>query len=155
MKKLHLVFFMCCVTGCIPLQNKQQQGTLIGATGGGILGAAIGQAVGHDTNSTLIGGFSGLILGAATGSYIGAYMDEADRLAIRNTLEYNRTNTPSVWASKDPKIQTIQAIPTRTYGNCRDMTLNVRKSDNTFATEQRRACRENNGSWRLDNGYSI
>lgn len=112
------------------MANKAQMGGI----GGAAAGAIAGQAIGKNTEATMIGA----AIGGMLGYIIGNEMDKYDLLAIRNTLEYNITNEPSIWASRNPRIQTIQAVPTRTYGHCRDMTLNIKKSDNTFVTEKKK-----------------
>ena len=60
MNKIRISIFLCCIlllAGCAETgtMTKSQQGGLIGAGGGAVIGAILGQAIGHDTQSTLIG----------------------------------------------------------------------------------------------------
>lgn len=57
------------------------RGAMIGAS----VGAILGQAMGHDTESTLMGAGIGAALGGITGDQIGRYMD-GQELALRSAL---------------------------------------------------------------------
>ncbi len=64
--------------GCASWGDKQKKGTVIGAGGGGVLGAIIG----HKTGSTARGAIIGAVVGGAAGALIGRRMDsQAEKLA--------------------------------------------------------------------------
>ena len=50
-----LVMLNLVVAGCAPPQNKQEQGTRVGAGAGVVGGALLGQVIGGSTKATLIG----------------------------------------------------------------------------------------------------
>lgn len=70
---------------CAGFQNKQQQGTAVGAGAGAAVGAILGQAIGKDTESTLIGAGIGAAIGGIAGNQIGRYMDLQEQ-ELRNAL---------------------------------------------------------------------
>lgn len=75
------------LTGCA-YQNKQQQGTAVGAGTGATDGALLGQVIGRSTEATLLGAGIGAAVGGLAGNQFGSYMDqqEADlRNAISNS----------------------------------------------------------------------
>ena len=64
--------------GCSSWGGNQKKGTVIGAGGGGAIGAIIG----HKTGSTATGAIIGAVVGGAAGSLIGRRMDtQAEKLA--------------------------------------------------------------------------
>lgn len=80
MKKMQM---LCCVgvivlAGCVP-QNKTQQGAMIGSGGGAVVGAILGQAIGHNTTSTLVGGALGAAVGGLGGAGVGNMMDKQEQ----------------------------------------------------------------------------
>lgn len=77
------------LTGCA-YQNKQQQGTAVGAGTGAAAGALLGQVIGRSTEATLIGAGIGAAIGGIAGNQIGKYMDqqEAD---LRNAMAYSES----------------------------------------------------------------
>ncbi|MFO8032022.1 MAG: OmpA family protein [Desulfohalobiaceae bacterium] len=84
MRTKSIVLILICAVFCISLiscapQNKQEQGTQVGAATGAGLGAILGQAIGRDTESTLIGAGAGAIVGAVAGNQVGRYMDKQER----------------------------------------------------------------------------
>ncbi len=65
-------------SGCSSWGGNQKKGTVIGAGGGGAIGAIIG----HKTGSTATGAIIGAVVGGAAGSLIGRRMDaQAEKLA--------------------------------------------------------------------------
>ncbi|OIP44399.1 MAG: hypothetical protein COZ12_03190 [Deltaproteobacteria bacterium CG_4_10_14_3_um_filter_60_8] len=80
MKKMQV---LCCVglmalAGCVP-QNRTQQGAMVGTGGGAVVGALLGQAIGHNTTSTLVGGAIGAAVGGLGGVGIGNMMDKQEQ----------------------------------------------------------------------------
>jgi outer membrane protein OmpA-like peptidoglycan-associated protein len=70
---------------CATPQNKQGQGTAVGAGVGAGVGAILGQVIGGNTESTLIGAGIGAALGGLAGNQIGRYMDLQEQ-DLRNAL---------------------------------------------------------------------
>lgn len=89
MKKIVMIGLIFCVCAglisCATPQNKQEQGTAVGAGVGAGVGAILGQAIGKDTESTLIGAGIGAALGGLAGNQIGRYMDLQEQ-ELRNAV---------------------------------------------------------------------
>ncbi|MBF0209992.1 MAG: OmpA family protein [Desulfamplus sp.] len=95
-KKLRLVIggFLCLsiiscagTTGTTNQQVKTQQGALVGAG----VGAILGQVIGGNTKGTLIGAGIGAALGGIAGNQIGAYMDSQEQALREVIVESNET----------------------------------------------------------------
>ena len=66
------------ISGCASWGSQQKKGAVIGAAGGGVVGAVIG----HKTGSTARGAIIGAVVGGAAGAIIGKRMDaQAEKLA--------------------------------------------------------------------------
>jgi outer membrane protein OmpA-like peptidoglycan-associated protein len=66
------------ISGCASWGSQQKKGTVIGAAGGGVVGAVVG----HQTGSTARGAIIGAVVGGAAGAIIGNHMDgQAEKLA--------------------------------------------------------------------------
>ncbi len=129
---------------------KQTGGALIGAIGGGLLGAQIGKGSGQ-----LAATAAGALLGAWVGSEVGKSLDRADRLAMARTthsaLETGRANAPVVWNNPDsghsgtvtpqPAYQTPQGQYCREYQQT--VTIGGR-TERAYGT----ACRQPDGTWK-------
>lgn len=89
---------------CAGMQNKQDQGTAVGAGVGAGLGALLGQVIGGNTESTIIGAGVGAALGGLAGNQIGKYMDRQEQ-DLRN----------AVAASESASIQREQDILRATF----------------------------------------
>lgn len=89
MKKYAVTFitliFAFSLFSCAGFQNKQQQGTAVGAGAGAAVGAILGQAIGGDTEGTLIGAGIGAAIGGIAGNQIGKYMDMQEQ-ELQNAL---------------------------------------------------------------------
>ncbi|MFA5117298.1 MAG: glycine zipper domain-containing protein [Candidatus Omnitrophota bacterium] len=72
------------LTGCETMGPKTQTG----AVSGGLLGAAAGGIIGHQSGSGLEGAAIGAALGALGGGMIGNAMDQADRKALAVNPDY-------------------------------------------------------------------
>lgn len=73
------LFITACAGTATNQQRKTQEGALVGAG----VGAILGQVIGGDTEGTLIGAGIGAALGGIAGNQIGAYMDQQEA-ALRN-----------------------------------------------------------------------
>ena len=133
---------------CSTAPSKQDQGVLIGAIAGGILGHQVGGGSGQ-VLATMVG----TVAGAMIGGSIGKQMDETDRLNTAAALENVRTGVPSSWVNPDTGYEYV-VTPTNTYdsgtGPCREYTMDATIGGNTeqvYGT----ACRQPDGSWKVMN----
>jgi outer membrane protein OmpA-like peptidoglycan-associated protein len=85
MKKITVIIvlaaFLFGCAGATHQESKAKTGVLIGSAGG----AALGQAIGKNTESTLIGAGIGAVLGGLAGHQIGSYMDRQEQ-TLRNAV---------------------------------------------------------------------
>jgi surface antigen len=132
--------------GCSTAPTKQDQGILIGAIAGGILGHQVGGGSGR-VLATMVG----TVAGAAIGGSIGRTMDETDRRNTAAALENVRTGVSSSWVNPDTGYQ-YSVTPTNTYdsgtGPCREYTMDATiggKTEQVYGT----ACRQPDGSWKI------
>ena len=129
---------------------KQTAGTVLGAAGGGLLGAQIGSGRGQ-----LAATAAGTLAGALIGGEIGRSLDRADQLHAQQTtqraLETNPTGTGTTWRNPDTgHYGTV--TPTRTYRtagrDCREFRHEVVMNGHpevVYGT----ACRDPDGTWRI------
>ncbi|MEN8237146.1 MAG: RT0821/Lpp0805 family surface protein [Pseudomonadota bacterium] len=135
---------------------KQTVGTLLGAVGGGVLGAQIGSGTGQ-----IAAAIGGTIVGGLLGGYIGKGLDDTDKLmAERNaqeSLEHAPTGSTTQWHNPDTGRSGEFTID-RTYAYsdgdaytrrpCREYSTTV-----TIDGEKRKAfgeaCRHDDGSWEI------
>ena len=97
---LNLAFSLFSCAGPTQQERGAKTGALIGASGGAVLG----QAVGGDTESTLLGAAIGSAVGGVSGYQIGAYMDRQEQ-ELRTAMA----------ASEAASIQRIQNVLTATF----------------------------------------
>jgi len=145
-KTLMAVCAAMALFGCSTAPTKQDQGMIIGAIAGGILGHQVGGGSGQ-VLATMVG----TIAGAAIGGSIGRTMDDYDRMNASAALENVRTGVPSAWVNPDTGYEYVMT-PTNTYdsgtGPCREYTLDATiggKTEQIYGT----ACRQADGSWRV------
>jgi len=134
------------LVACSTAPSKQDQGMIIGAIAGGILGHQVGGGSGQ-VLATMIG----TVAGAAIGGSIGRTMDDYDRMNAAAALENVRTGVPSTWVNPDTGYQYVMT-PTGTYdsgtGPCREYTLDATiggETEQLYGT----ACRQPDGSWKV------
>jgi len=134
------------VAACSTAPTKEEQGMIIGAIAGGILGHQVGGGSGQ-VLATMVG----TVAGAAIGGSIGRTMDETDRINASATLENVRTGVSSGWVNPDTGYEYVMT-PTNTYdsgtGPCREYTLDATiggKTEQIYGT----ACRQPDGSWKV------
>ena len=97
-----LSLFLISCAGTTNQQRKTQEGALIGAG----VGAILGQIIGGDTEGTLIGAGIGAALGGVAGNQIGAYMDRQEA-ALRNVVA--TSHAASVTRSRNVLTATFKA----------------------------------------------
>ena len=136
------------VSACTNVPTQQDQGVLIGAIAGGILGNQIGSGSGRAL-ATIAGGLAGAMIGGN----IGRHMDEQDQMKTSLALENVRTGVPATWTNPDTGYQ-YEVTPTKTYesdsGPCREYTMDATiggKTEQIYGT----ACRQPDGSWQVQN----
>jgi surface antigen len=111
-----------------------------GRAPGAAVGTAVGAAVG-DTESAIIGGLVGTLAGGA----VGRQLDRRERQRIGRALENDPSGQSSSWTDPDTGEQ-YSVIPRAAYGEepCRDFIF-----EEGTSTEQYTACRQNDGTWRV------
>lgn len=130
--------------------ENQQTGTLLGAVGGGLLGAAFSD----DHKGIAIA--LGALAGAWAGSEIGRSMDEKDRAAMQastqSSLEYSESGVTSSWVNPDSGYAgtvTPQAAYQQDNGQyCREYQQTVTIGGETVDAYGT-ACRQPDGSWKV------
>ena len=134
------------LAACATPPTKEEQGMLIGAVAGGILGHQVGGGSGQ-----VLATFIGTVAGAAIGGSVGRSMDDVDRLHAAATLENVRTGVPAGWVNPDTGYEYVMT-PTRTFdtgtGPCREYTLQAEIGGETQQVYGY-ACRQADGSWRI------
>lgn len=138
-------------TGCAsqddePVLDESEAGQIIG----GVAGAAAGTQVGGGSGQT-VATIAGALIGAVVGERIGARMEEDDRQATAQVLEENRTGETSSWVNPDTGNE-FAVTPVETYERsgrpCRQFEFRV-ETDRGSDTEERTACRNNDGTWEI------
>jgi surface antigen len=146
---LAMVLLTACEGG-----PKQQAGTLIGAAGGGLLGAQFGHGQGRLAAVAL-----GTLAGALIGSEVGKSLDRADRAAIARSTQESLETSPSghVTRWRNPDSGHYGSVtPEPAYRSsegefCREYQQTVTiggKTEQAYGT----ACRQPDGSWKIVNG---
>ena len=133
--------------------QKQTLGTLIGAAGGGRLGAQVGKGKGQ-----LAATAAGALLGAMIGNEVGKSLDRADRLYMRQTrgkaLETRRAGVKSTWVNPDSghsgTITPQPAVEQSDGSYCREFQETVTISGQQ-ETAYGTACRQPDGTWKIVN----
>lgn len=129
---------------------REQSGTLLGAGGGALLGAAV---AGGGTGSRLAGAAIGGVLGGLIGNQIGQSLDERDRerayAAQMDALERGPSGAPVTWKNPDSgRYGTV--VPGPAYvergRNCRSYTHTIYVGGQP-QTARGTACRNPDGTW--------
>ena len=94
------------MVGFMGCQSDAQTGALVGGVGG----AALGQAIGGDTESTLIGGG----VGAVAGGFVG---NESDKAKMRQEMEATREMSNTQVVNVRNSNGSYTAVPLRRSGN--------------------------------------
>ncbi len=149
-----LAIFSFLIVGCAQHSGpKEGVGTLLGATGGAILGSNIGGGKGNVAAIAI-----GTLAGALFGQEIGRSLDRADQIAMgqnaQYSLEHTRSHETTRWDNPDSG-NSGSLTPTRTYQQapgqyCREYRQTVivgGQKENAYGT----ACRQPDGSWLIKN----
>ncbi len=147
-----LVNLSLLLGGCTTAPSKQQTGAGMGA----VLGAALGYGLGKGHQNKELAIALGAIFGAVAGDYVGAQMDEKDRMMAAQNLQYslelNPDGTTSAWQNPNTGYSG-SSFPTKTSITtdgtpCREFTSTIMiggKTQNGYGT----ACRQADGSWKI------
>ncbi len=154
MKRLALVLTIAVLlAGCTATGPKERIGGVLGAAGGGLLGAQFGGGTGQ-LALTALGAVGGFILGSS----VGRSLDDVDRLkhqrAVGNALETLPSGSSTTWRNPDSG-NSGSVVPNLTYQRtdgayCRKFTQTISVSGQTERSYGT-ACRQPNGSWRIMN----
>lgn len=121
-------------------------GAAIGGAAGGVLGSQVGKGDGR-TVATV----GGVLIGVLVGGAVGRSMDNADQACASQIMEYAEDRQPVVWSNGHDQYQVVPARTFQSAGQyCREYralaTIGGRERT-TYGT----ACRQPDGSWRLQN----
>ncbi|MBO6783359.1 MAG: glycine zipper 2TM domain-containing protein [Alphaproteobacteria bacterium] len=125
--------------------DKSTGGTIIGA----LLGAAVGTQIGKGSGNTaaILGGAA---IGGILGHEIGQSMEEADRRQVHNALERAPTGQTVAWRNPDTGSQ-YAVTPTRTYRSAANLDCREYKTwvfiDGYEEEVTGTACRSSDGRW--------
>jgi surface antigen len=140
------------VTGCetYPYGTKQTAGGVLGAAGGGLLGAQFGSGTGQ-----LAATAAGVFIGALLGSEIGRSMDDVDRLKAEQAINQAHTapigNTITWNNAESGNSGTVTPTRDGTSASgeyCREFQQTVvvgGKTEEGYGV----ACRQPDGTWRI------
>jgi len=133
--------------------GKQTAGTLVGAAGGGLLGAQVGKGRGQ-----LAAVAAGTLLGAILGNQVGASLDRADRLALARAHDSASTgplNEPVYWRNEHSgnygTVTPVREGRSASGYYCREYQHTIYvggKAERGYGT----ACQQPDGSWQIVNG---
>jgi surface antigen len=136
------------LAACSTVPSKQDQGMLIGAIAGGVLGHQVG-----DGSGQVLATMFGTVAGAMIGGNVGRSMDETDQMKTAMALENVQTGVSSNWINPDTGYEYVMT-PTNTYsgasGPCREYTMDAiigGRTEQVYGT----ACRQPDGSWQVVN----
>ena len=149
MKKLVITTLSVSVflSACAPVTN-EGVGTIAGGVVGGLLGSQFGGGSGKVAAAA-----GGALLGAYLGGNIGRYMDKVDRMQMERALETAPVGRTVAWKNPD-NGNSFTVTPTKTYYSnqhpCREYITHA-IIDGKSQEIHGRACRQNDGSWRVAN----
>ena len=148
---LPLIAATLVLGACERAGEKQQGGTLLGAVGGALLGAQIGDGKGQ-----LAAVAAGTLLGALIGGEVGKTLDEVDRLRAQQAVEQAHAapiNETIAW--NNPETGNAGTVTATRDGTnpvtgayCREYQTTVTiggKTEEAYGT----ACQQPDGSWKI------
>jgi len=127
------------------------------AVGGAAAGAAAGGLIGAAAGGGTAGIVGGVLLGGLAGGALGDKLDQNDRkIAQENyyrSLEYGQTGQTNTWRNPDTG-HSGSITPLRTWetpsGPCREFKQTI-YVDGQAQEAIGTACRQNDGTWRIQN----
>ncbi len=149
MKKVLMVFllFAFFLAGCSNM-NKAQQGALVGATMGALVGGQFGPNGKIRAENALIGA----VLGTMVGYMVGNEMDKYDRAKLIQAIDKSPSYHTTTWTNPDTGA-TYSVTPQPAYTNqqgeiCRKAYIKAIINGKEQEVETT-ACRGPDGVWRL------
>lgn len=144
---LGVVLLLGSLAGCTPSGEPTNEG--VGAVTGGIIGGVIGSQI-FGQNSV-----AGLIVGSAVGAMVGAnigrYMDEQDRLYMREAIIENDIGESRRWTNERTHV-TYTVTPVRRFHRhdrpCRTYKTRIVVEGEVHVAEGT-ACLMPNGRWQI------
>lgn len=131
-----------------PLVSNNLIGAAVGAAIGGLLGSQVGKGSGKLAATAV-----GVLAGALVGSSIAKGMDQGDNECVRRALEASNDQKQVAWHNPDTGAD-YRVQPSKTFQRngryCREYTTTAvigGRTQKTYGT----ACREPDGSWKLEN----
>ena len=139
---LMLALLLLVLSGCA---SQQQQGTIIGAVTGGLIGSVIGDASGQNVAIA-----AGAIAGSLIGSSIGQRFDAQDQGRIAYSMERNQQSrwTNSTTGHRYTVVPSTTLVPSSSKQQCREFTVDT-EIGNRKETAYGTACRQHDGSWKI------
>ncbi len=146
--------FALLTAGCTQhMGPKEGVGTVLGATGGAILGSNIGKGKGNVVAIAI-----GTLAGALFGQEVGRSLDRADRIAMgqnaQYSLEYAPSNTTTTWNNPDSgnsgtmtPVRTYEPAPGKYCREYRQTVIIGGQEQDAYGT----ACRQPDGTWEINN----
>lgn len=109
-----LAAVLCFLGGC---QTNEQTGSLLGISGGSIIGAALGKSLGRSDSAMVFGGLAGGTVGYFVGSSVGRSLDDRDRARAQSAtvmaLNAPLKGVPSPRPHAAQKVHTTHAPTTK------------------------------------------
>ncbi|PHR90641.1 MAG: hypothetical protein COA78_34855 [Blastopirellula sp.] len=142
--------------------NKQSAGTLLGGATGALVGSQFGGGKGQ-----IVATAAGTLLGAYVGQSIGASLDKADKLALRNmtsqalnSVDDGQTKKWKVQQGANKGLQSVTVQPVNSFYDrveaayCREFQQTI-IVDGQEARAYGTACRQNDGAWKIKQERNI
>jgi surface antigen len=124
-------------------------GSALGAAAGGLLGNQFGKGSGRTTMT-----IAGILAGALAGGAIGRSMEPVDQACVSRTLENTPTGQTVAWQNPDTQ-SSYWVTPTKTYQDPGGTPCREYVTDAVIGGKQEKivgtACRQPDGSWRVQN----
>ncbi len=122
-----------------------EEGQVIGAVLGGLVGSQIGDGRGRTTAIIV-----GAVAGSMIGRHIGQQMDDNDRRRTALALHEAKTGEVTTWVNPDTGAA-YRVTPVRTYqssaGPCREFKLDATVAGRTDQDLFGTACLRSDGAW--------
>jgi surface antigen len=136
------------LSGVFSTSTENIVGSALGAAAGGLLGSQFGKGSGKTTMT-----IAGVLAGALAGGAIGRSMEPVDQACVSRTLENTPTGQTVAWQNPDSQ-SSYWVTPTKTYQSggapCREYVTDAvidGRREKVYGT----ACRQADGSWRVQN----
>lgn len=145
--------------GCSPMTGSRQgDGAVIGTATGAIIGGLLTERLG--IGGQIAGVVGGGLIGGMVGAQIGAYLDEQDRQALEEMMQFTAsTNSPKSYVNSKTGVRiTTRVVKRRTppqqplqvaQKQCKSIEQKIVLGDGTEKQEIVSSCRGANGTWMI------